>query len=86
MFRSLALIQRCASLKPSLGFQALHNTEIRTEVEKHSHPKLDALVDVILSLKNNESEYLSLIQTQKVLDNNQSILTNKIINKDGYKL
>ena len=63
MFRALQLVRRCSSAKPSLAFQALYDTQKYAEIEKLANPKLDALVDVVLSLNNRESEYLNLILT-----------------------
>ena len=63
MIRTLQLLQRCASLKPSKGFQAVYNTELQSEIINTANPKLDALVDVVLSLNNMEAEYLNCLLT-----------------------
>ena len=52
MLKSLRLLHRFSVSKASIGFQALYNQDLKTEVEQHSNPKLDALVEVILSLNN----------------------------------
>lgn len=63
MLKVLRLIHPCVSAKPSIGFQAIRNTELQAEVKQHATAKLDALVDVVMSLTNRESEYLNLLMT-----------------------
>lgn len=86
MFRVLQVVNRFATAKPSLGFQALRSKQIRQQVQKHGNQKLDALVEVVLSLNNRETEYLNLLMSQNALEAGQSILTNKIVNINGYRL
>lgn len=52
MLRVLQVACRCATAKPSLGFLALTNKEVRAEVEKLATPKLEALAEVVQSLNN----------------------------------
>jgi hypothetical protein len=73
-----------ATLKPSKGFQAIKDVNIRTEVIGFANPKLDALTEVLQSLTNAEVEYLNALITERNLKNSQSILESKIINAKGY--
>lgn len=74
----------CHTLKPSKGFQAIQNPTIRAEVLGYANPKLDALAEVLQSLTNSQTEYLNLLLAQKTIDDKQSILFNKTVNKLGY--
>jgi hypothetical protein len=78
------IIFRNATLKPSLGFQAIKDANIRTEVTSFANPKLDALAEVLQSLTNAEIEYLNTLITERSLKDNHSVLSNKIINSSGY--
>lgn len=80
------IIFRNTTLKPSLGFQAIKDAKIRTEVSSFTNPKLDALAEVLQSLSNAEIEYLNALITEKSLKHNHSILRNKIINLKGYEI
>jgi hypothetical protein len=78
------IIFRNSALKPSLGFQALNDANIRTEVASFANPKLDAVAEVLQSLSNAEVEYLNALITERSLKDNRSVLFNKIVNSSGY--
>ncbi len=80
------IVFRNATLKPAVGFQALKDANIRTEVASFANPQLDALAEVLQSLSNAEIEYLNALITERRLRDNQSVLTNKIINSSGYAI
>jgi len=46
------LAYRSSSLKTSKGFEAVANSNIRSEIISLGTPKLDALAEVLISLKN----------------------------------
>lgn len=75
-----------ATLKPSKGFQAVKDANIRTEVLTFANPKLEALAEVLQSLTNAEVEYLNALITERSLKQGHSVLHNKIINSKGYSI
>lgn len=51
-----------------------------------SDPRLDALAEVVISLRNKELEYVNLLLAERGMERGESILESRVVSTGGHRL